>query len=305
MLVNKSFPAKILLFGEYSVIRDSKALAMPYNLFDGRLIFPVENLREIDNELQALALYLSRKIKKNNLSFDFDIRSFNFDVSGGLRFESSIPQGYGAGSSGALCAALFNQYSSFDKSAAHDISFLKTCLSELESHFHGSSSGVDPLISYLNSPLLIDANRELKNVTIPKFSNKTGGGIFLLNTGRSRRTEPLVSLFLEKCSSRDFAYLCDRVLKPISDSCIDALLGKDLDSLLKNFKDLSIFQTENFEAMIPHLYRDLWLQGIQDDSFYLKLCGAGGGGFLLGITTSFKDLPEDIAGMNIRPLIEF
>ncbi|MEE3080427.1 MAG: mevalonate kinase [Bdellovibrionota bacterium] len=305
MLDSVSFPAKILLFGEYSVIRQSKGLAIPYELFEGRLLFPKDKKRIPDNELQALATYLSRKIKKEELSFEFDIRSFNFDVSGGLRFESSIPQGYGAGSSGALCAAIFNQYAKLSLEQKNDILYLKKCLSEIESHFHGSSSGVDPLISYLKKPLLIDANQALENVVMPELAGSSGGGIFLLNTGRSRRTEPLVNLFLEKCSSKDFSYLCDRVLTPISDDCIDALLEQDIPRLLKSFKDLSRFQMENFESMIPPLFRDIWMRGLEEDSFYLKLCGAGGGGFLLGVTTSFKNLPEEFSDLNIRPVLEF
>jgi len=74
----------------------------------------------------------------------------------------------------------------------------------MESHFHGSSSGVDPLISYLNSPLLIKNKNDVELISIPKFK-KGSGGIFLLNTKRSRKTEPLVNLFLE-----------NRVMKVIS-----------------------------------------------------------------------------------------
>ena len=36
----ESFSSKILLFGEYTVILNSKALAIPYQLFGGQLSFP-------------------------------------------------------------------------------------------------------------------------------------------------------------------------------------------------------------------------------------------------------------------------
>ncbi len=304
MLQDQFFPAKILLFGEYSVIRGSKALAIPYHLFSGKLTFFNDKKITPDSELKAFATYLSRKIKKNELSFDFDIRSFNFDISGGLRFESSIPQGYGAGSSGALCAAIFNQYAKVTKEQLNDISFLKTSFKELESHFHGSSSGVDPLISYLDCPLEISSNG-LRKLVLPEYEGNSDGGIFLLNTQRARRTEPLVNLFLEKCSTKAYASLCDKVLSPITDQCIDSLLIKNIDKLLFSFKELSQFQIEHFNAMIPNLYRDIWADGLAGDDFYLKLCGAGGGGFLLGVTKSFRSLPEEITDLNIRPIVRF
>jgi mevalonate kinase len=35
--------------------------------------------------------------------------------------------------------------------------------------------------------------------------------------------------------------------------------------------------------MIPQSFQDLWQQGLDEGHFALKLCGAGGGGFLLGM----------------------
>lgn len=295
-----AFNAKILLFGEYSIIRSSKALAMPYGLFDGVLNFPVAQNTGIDAELSAFSQYLKRQNEKGKLSFSFDHQSFSFDISSGLRFKSTIPQGYGVGSSGALCAAVFHRYARIDDNQKNDIAFLKECFKEMESHFHGSSSGVDPLISYLNVPLLIDNTKALSEVSLSKSDH--GPGMFLLNTGRARRTEPLVNLFMEKCSSKDFAYLCDRVLSPISDECIKHFIDNNTAQLWKKFKELSAFQFEHFHPMIPPLYRDLWNEGLETDRFYLKLCGAGGGGFLLGLAPDILNLPSELQGHEVRPV---
>ena len=304
MLINEqSFSAKILLFGEYSVIRKSNALAIPYSLFDGKLVFPKDKASGVDNELNTFSQYIKRLIDLKELGFDFDVNSFGFDVSSGLIFDSSIPQGYGVGSSGALCAAILAQYGKLSEKQQQDISFLKKTFSVLESHFHGSSSGVDPLISYLNSPIII-GDGDLRKVEIPEYKNGNGA-IFLLNTGRSRRTEPLVNLFLEKCSSKDFAYLCDRVLSPISNKCIENFLSGDTDSLLENYKELSTFQFEHFSAMIPKLYSKLWEDGIESGDYYLKLSGAGGGGFILGITKDLNKLPKEFSSQEVRPLFRF
>ena len=101
----RSFCSKVLLFGEYSVIQDSMALAIPYPLFEGRILFRQHGAKGSvpDPELKAFAEYLRRLSHKNELCCPFDITSFEFDIAQGLAFESTIPQGHGVGSSGALC----------------------------------------------------------------------------------------------------------------------------------------------------------------------------------------------------------
>ncbi|MBY0416188.1 MAG: hypothetical protein K2Q18_18590 [Bdellovibrionales bacterium] len=299
----KKFYSKVLLFGEYSLIQDSMGLCIPYPLFDGKLTFRRDNTSVVDSELKAFSLFIKSLIDTNQLSFQFDITSFEFDISQGLYFDSTIPQGYGVGSSGALVAAVFDRYEQENHSNV-DIGKLKKIFSQLESHFHGASSGVDPLISYLNSPILIKSKNELGPVTLPKFP-KGKGGIFLLNTKRSRKTEPLVNLFLEKINNSIFNETCEEILKPITNNCINNFLAADTSTLLVNFKKLSEFQFEQLSPMIPKLYRDLWAEGINSDDYSLKLCGAGGGGFLMGITRDFQKVKLVLSAHEIRLLLSF
>ena len=299
----KKYYSKIILFGEYSVIQHSMALLIPYSLFEGKLTFRRDNSGVIDPELKAFSLYLKQLIDSNQLNFQFDLTSFEFDISQGLFFDSTIPQGYGVGSSGALVAAIFDRYEHENHSSL-DIKKLKTIFAQMESHFHGASSGVDPLISYLNSPILIKNKNELGPVFIPKFSKGTGG-IFLLNTKRSRKTEPLVNLFLEKTRNDNFSSLCEDVLKPITNQCIDNFLNVNIELLIKNFKQLSAFQHEHFSPMIPKLYRDLWSDGLSSNDYSLKLCGAGGGGFLMGITDDFQKVKRVLSAHELRLLLSF
>lgn len=301
--IEKKFYSKVLLFGEYSVIQNSMALSIPYALFEGRLTFRRDNTTVIDPELKAFSLYLKQLIDNNQLHFQFDITSFEFDISQGLFFDSTIPQGYGVGSSGALVAAIFDRYEQ-ENHTSLDISKLKKIFAQMESHFHGSSSGVDPLISYLNSPILIKNKHDLGPVVLPKYS-KGAGGIFLLNTRRSRKTEPLVNLFLEKVTNEKFNEICDNVLTPVTNACIANFLEADTMALLSNFKELSQFQYEHLSPMIPKLYRELWTAGLQSEDYLLKLCGAGGGGFLMGITPDFKKVKNVLSSHEIRLLLSF
>lgn len=301
--MSRTFSSKVLLFGEYSVIKNSNALAMPYPLFEGKLGFDKNNKGARDPELAALASYMKKLEENNSLNFDFDVSSFSFDVGQGLFFDSTIPQGYGVGSSGALVAALYERYGSHQSSNGDiDIEELKKRLALMESHFHGSSSGFDPLISFLDRPILKKKGEGLLSVDF-KENKDANGALFLLNTGRSRKTEPLVNLFLEKCKAEEFSYLCESELLPVTDICIEHFLENRANDLWDSFFQLSQFQFEHFNPMIPKLFVDLWEQGLHNKKYSLKLCGAGGGGFLMGMTRDFKGLTKELGSHEVRPLL--
>ena len=101
-----------------------------------------------------------------------------------MHFDSSIPQGFGVGSSGAIVAAIYDNYSQ-DKIASdanmsnEEFIGLKKIFGTLESYYHGKSSGLDPLICYLNLPVLIKSKSEVGTVGLPDTS--TGKGAIFLN----------------------------------------------------------------------------------------------------------------------------
>jgi len=310
MIGNRSFCSKILLFGEYSIIKNSMALSIPYRLFEGQLKFRSSDeigkgLRRgsPDPELKPFGQYLQNLADKGELFSDLDVESFQFDISQGLYFDSTIPQGYGVGSSGALCAAVFDVYNKNDRSQ-FDILSLKEIFSQLESHFHGASSGLDPLISYLDRPVLLKDKTHVGTVDMPSFE-KGKGGIFLLSTGRPRRTEPLVNLFLEKCKDREFESLCQNTLIPSTNNCIECLLEGQIAKLWREFENLSLFQYKHFLPMIPNLYQGLYKQGLEHGDFFLKLCGAGGGGFIMGMTRDFSKVKSTLGQYEYRPVLYF
>ncbi len=106
------FYSKILLFGEYGIIKDSKGLSIPYNFYNGALKRDENPSKEAQNSNESLkrfATYLSG-LDKDLVSFDID--TLQNDVHNGMYFDSSIPSGYGVGSSGALLAAIYDKYAS-------------------------------------------------------------------------------------------------------------------------------------------------------------------------------------------------
>ena len=287
-------------------MKGSMALALPYQLFEGRLGFPGLNpghKPQVDQELKSLVQYLKSLKKKNELIQKINVDALEFDIGQGLLFNSNIPQGFGMGSSGALTAAVVEAYAMVDIKE-YDLDYLRSLLALVESYYHGASSGFDPLVSLLGKPVLKREGEYITDINIPHYE-EGHGALFLINTGRARRTEPLVNLFLEKCKDESFEKLCRKDLREITNHCIDIFLEARASELYENFSKLSAFQLKHFAPMIPKLYMDLWTQGLESSDYALKLCGAGGGGFLIGMARNFSKARELLANQEIRPLFNF
>ncbi len=288
------FFAKILLLGEYSLIYGSGALSMPFREKYVQLLFPTPQLSENEtrtahNSNQQLKTYSDFLIAhKNKTGVMLDLEKMQDDIDRGLYLKSNIPSGYGLGSSGALVAALFYQYT--HKNEKHgqqpdvsELENLKRFFSFMESFFHGSSSGIDPLSSFLKKPLLVDKHQKLAVADIKLSTTSNKGGFFLIDTGKSRKTAPLVQLFKEKYKTTAFRKILHSAYIPMCNECIEALLtgNNAFHGMLHQLSDL---QLRYFKEMIPADFRDPWVKGLSSGLYTIKLCGAGGGGYLLGYT---------------------
>ncbi len=298
-----SFFSKILLFGEYGAIHGSDALAIPFDNFSGELTFDRNNDFKSNRDLKSFSQYL-KKYSNIDSKYLLDIQAFEFDVGQGLVFKSTIPQGYGLGSSGALCASVFDKYlikkiNRSDYFSSEELISLRKVFGMMESHFHGKSSGIEPLISYISRPLYFKDSTEIQTVKLPQ-SNEFK--FFIVDTGRGRSTEPLVNLYLEKLKVDSFREICEMSLKNITNSCIKAFLSSNSKDLFGLFTELSFIQSQSFMPMIPPLYRSIWLEGLEGDLFRFKLCGAGGGGFLLGLTSDIEAFKSKYPNESIRVL---
>jgi mevalonate kinase len=312
------FYAKILLFGEYSIMCDSMALSVPYTHFKGELSF-INDDKYTDQEFASesnisLMMYFDylKGLKENNdLLFDIDLVSFEQDISRGLYFESTIPQGFGLGSSGALVAAVYDKYAI--NKINHDSTLtkaefdqLKKIFSQMESFFHGVSSGMDPLNCYMRNPLLIKPDHFIQPVGIPREFSKNGG-IFLINTGSPGKTGPLVSKFFDWCKNDQFMQVVKNEMVPLTNASIEAILKGEIREFFKNLKALSRFLLLNLKPMVPAAFLDIWQEGIDTGAYYLKLCGSGGGGFLLGFSENLDEARKLLKQQNVEiiPISKF
>ena len=298
--MSELFYAKIMLFGEYSVICDSMALTIPYAHFSGELRFvdqeqytDLEMALESNRHLKEYLPYLKELQAKGLMKDKLDLEQFESDITNGLYFESNIPQGYGIGSSGALVAAIYDQYTlqhikNRKIFTSIEISSLKEVFSRMESYFHGVSSGLDPLLCYIRHPLLIRNKMQIDTVGIPRDKFGANSAIFLVDSGVLGKTGPLVKLFTERCRQQDFINQVRNVFIPSNNGCIEALLKGDMEHFFGHLTELSAFQFLYLPEMIPGNMKAAWEAGLQREDFKLKLCGSGGGGFLLGISNNFR-----------------
>lgn len=294
---SKVFNAKILLFGEYTVILGSKALTIPYTFFTGHLSFIGEDKYTQYDQAQKsnkdMFDYLNfLKSGRNGLMDQIGLQmdEMENDLKKGLFFESNIPQGYGVGSSGALVASIYTKYARhrIKETDTHSILELKKIFSAMESFFHGQSSGMDPLNCYIGHPLLISNSEMIEIVNVPHQNNNADGAIFLIDSGYPGETEPMVNLFMKKVNNSLYRSALSKSIVPLNNRCIDQITSGDIIGFFKSLKELSNLQVEYFHEMIPVNFIDIWQQGLDSGEFTLKLCGSGGGGFLLGFTRDYK-----------------
>ena len=304
------FYSKILLFGEYGIIKDSKGLSIPYNSFKGGLrIGDMNNAEEKKSNvsLNKFRNYLL-KIDKSVVKFDFE--KLNSDLSEGMFFDSSIPQGYGVGSSGALVAAFYdrfaiNKITVLENLTKPKILILKNIFSIMESFFHGKSSGLDPLNSYLSLPILIHSKNEIETTGIPSQLTNGKGAVFLLDSGKSSDTAPMVDLFFKSMKNKSYDKMIKEEFIKTTDHCVDDFLNGNFNSLFKNIKTLSKVVLKNFKPMIPENFHNIWAKGIESDEYFLKLCGSGGGGYILGFAKDFKKAQKSLNDFNLEVIYNF
>ena len=307
------FYSKILLFGEYGIIRDSKGLSIPYNFYNGAL--KVSDLSDAvslksNESLQRFASYLEKLQSEQPELVTFDVERLKSDVASGMYFDSSIPQGYGVGSSGALVAAIYDQYANnkitvLENLTREKLLVLKTVFGQMESFFHGKSSGLDPLNSYLSIPILINSKDNIEATGIPTQSATGKGAVFLLDSGIIGETAPMVTIFMENLKDKGFRTMLKNQFTKYTDACVENFLGGDLKSLLSNTKKLSKVVLNNFKPMIPEQFHGIWQQGIDTNDYYLKLCGSGGGGYILGFTEDLEKAKAALKDYKLEVVYNF
>ncbi|HQV35620.1 MAG TPA: mevalonate kinase [Flavobacterium sp.] len=307
------FYSKILLFGEYGIIKDSKGLSIPYNFYNGALKVsenPSNEAIKSNESLRKFALHLEQLQAEQSELVTFNLALLNSDIERGMYFDSSIPQGYGVGSSGALVAAIYDKYANnkitvLENLTREKLLQLKAIFSQMESFFHGKSSGLDPLNSYLSLPILINSKDNIEPTGIPSQTTNGKGAVFLLDSGIIGETAPMVNIFMENLKDQGFRKMLKNQFVKHTDACVENFLQGDMKSLFSNTKKLSKVVLNNFKPMIPEQFHNIWQNGIDTNDYYLKLCGSGGGGYILGFTQDLEKAKKSLKDYKLEVVYQF
>ncbi len=210
---------------------------------------------------------------------------------------STIPIGYGLGSSGAYVAALYDRYLSKNDLSRPDV---QKKLADMESYFHGSSSGMDPMVSYTRSALYKNEKGEFRSVPDPGWPE--GFHLSFLDSGLPRSTQPLVEKYRQRMQDEKFDLTIRRQLIPMVEHAIHSYLLGSTSLLEDCLAQISNFQRQYFSDFIPNSVKDQWDILRKEKGVFVKLCGAGGGGYFIVITTpEFSgSLPDQLVQIDIE-----
>lgn len=287
--MKEKYWSKVILFGEYSMIFDSNALLVPLKRFSAKWTreedAPEESICFSRHELSSFCEFLRTD---DRLSTDIDSIALEKDLKDGWWLASDVPVGYGLGSSGTVVAAVYDRYA---LKRIEDAMCLKELFSRMESYFHGSSSGIDPLQCYLSKPFRITSEGV---DLLDEIVFKNGIDICLIDTKVKSSTKPLVEYFKRQRENEAYLTGFRRDYLPDVGACIDAMIQGNKDTFFMSLQRLMTAQLSYLGPMIPEHATALF-ESAYDFHFGVKINGAGGGGYMLGFTDD-RDKASSLLG---------
>src|SRR5699024_10127281 len=128
---------------------------------------------------------------------------------------------------------------------------LKKSLGNLESYFHGVSSGLDPLSIILNEPILYRSTQDIATTKLPPPSTEKDNVIFLLDSKYPRTTARMMRLFNNLHSKKAFKEKFNQHVKENNNEAILNFLENDTDSFYHSMYNLSDFQLKYMKDFFP------------------------------------------------------
>lgn len=282
--VSLIYPSKLLLFGEYTVLSGSQALAVPLKQWKGEWKQTDDGFAGSSSPLMKYVDWLK---SKDIISSATAAHIIN-DAEEGWNYVADIPIGYGLGSSGAYVAAIYDRYIIKEDSTTAFTTL--EMLSKMEGYFHGSSSGMDPMVSYTGEAVYKNEMGSFQSVRDPGWPERFQ--VYLLDSGIGRATGPLVELYKDALKQSSFQLLVKRELIPMVEHAIHFYLNESGQMLDECIQVISQFQRLHFSKLIPTPVQKQWDALVKIPGVYLKFCGAGGGGYFLVISCRNEILPE-------------
>ena len=270
MTEGRKYPGKLLLFGEYTAINGGDTLAIPFNKFYANWSYRREAEAGESSGLETFYQFLNTEMG----SF-FDLDEMMEENRKGLYLSSTIPVGYGLGSSGSVVAAVFDRF--YLGKTQKDPDELLKIFQKMEAFFHGSSSGIDPLISYTSKAF----HRKDGVLLSLEFQNLSLlNRLYLWDSGQRRSTENLVEYYKQKLEEVKFKKMVVDELVPLNNRIILSFIESDSSKFETSLEKLAELHQQYFGPMYPDKIIEN-LEKVITPADLKKICGAGGGGFYL------------------------
>jgi mevalonate kinase len=292
--------AKLLLLGEYAVLEGGDCLAIPFSKYFGTLTMEdadeahEQQSRWSNRQLFAFYGHLLQLHRRGELPGYFDLDRMSADLAHGLWFKSNIPAQSGIGSSGAVVSAVTKRYAG--EICQLDGNELKKTFALLENCFHGNSSGIDPLVSFVNAPVAVVSGK----VHFPDISKVFPSyKLFMMSTGDDHNTMSLVKQFYHRMENADYKTSFRRDIIQLNNRLVADVLSGKTDAIFPQLCLLSHMQLNYFDDIIPGEYKEIVKYGIDNELFALKLLGSGGG-FMIGVTNDPKETASFFRTVNVQ-----
>ena len=192
-------------------------------------------------------------------------------------------------------------YDSYFETKHQSISELKSILAEIENFFHSSSSGIDPLVSYIRRLIKLTGGNKIEIVEPGKISF-SDYNFYLLDSGKPRLTKHFVDIYKRKMNYPKFrrSYIDPQSI--LTNSIINRFLNNQEHDTFELFRNISELQfSEMTEMILPELTVS-WQIVLQSGEAAIKLCGAGGGGFYLVMAKKDYEVNEKIKEIKLVKL---
>jgi mevalonate kinase len=255
---------KFIVSGEYAVLQGAPCLVFP--ILDRKIY--VEAQKDFAPEIRS-DVFL-KACHAIGLSKSF-LDSHQIAIS------SELPIGSGLGSSAALCVALAR----LGFPEATDQEIFERALAG-ENVFHGEASGVDPACSTIGKPLIFEYNPQTQTRKWKEFRSAPHSPFvwLLRNSQEKHQTHELIREVHkhEKQNEREAIFsklqqLSCAIPKIISEGRWSEL-PESINLMGENLAELGILS-----PALEHTLKDLKQEG----ALAVKLTGAGGGGFAIGL----------------------
>lgn len=275
------------------MIFDSTALMVPLRQFkaEWKMNPALDQPGELASN-KSIRKFRQYLLDDPELSALFDFQRLDADLEQGLFLDSNVPSGYGLGSSGTLTAAVWQR---FANTSINDLMELKRVMGKMESCFHGSSSGIDPLECYLNKPFKINA----EGVSLlPEGFIPSDIHVFLADTGIKSNTKPLVQYFKNKRDDADYLKAFQTLYVPCVSACIENMITNRKEDFFRSLRQLTDAQLQFLRPMVTDNTIDLFLEK-PGFNIGFKISGSGGGGYVLGFTDNIEKTRQFMEGYDL------